>query len=324
LIHYSQGIICKENALIKRGFVERFETYFLNNTEIKLTEKSTDFLEKENIKLVNKKGDDSKCHILPEKLAKKKLFFNEIEKKQLDLISNSLKGQKFVELQKRLESKALPTGVAVLLHGAPGTGKTESVYQIAKATGRGIIKVDISQTKSMWFGESEKIIKKVFTDYEEIRKKSKKCPILFFNEADAVISRRKDTASSNVAQTENAIQNILLEELENFKGILFATTNLADNLDKAFERRFLFKVDFSFPDEIVRANIWKSKLKGFSSSNYSVLANEFSFSGGQIDNIVRKAELFEVVEGRKAHIAEIRNWCGEELINKKNNIKIGF
>ncbi len=100
LIHYSQGIICEENALIKRGFVERFEAHFLNNTEIKLTQQSIDFLEKENIKLLNKKGNESNCLILPEMLAKKKLFYNKTEKNQLDLISNSLKDQKFKELQK--------------------------------------------------------------------------------------------------------------------------------------------------------------------------------------------------------------------------------
>ena len=64
-------------------------------------------------------------------------------------------------------------------------------------------------------------------------------PILLFNEADAVFSKRKDVNNGNVAQTENAIQNIILEEMENLDGILIATTNLADNLDGAFERRFV-------------------------------------------------------------------------------------
>ena len=73
-------------------------------------------------------------------------------------------------MQKRLESKGLPKGVAVLLYGAPGTGKTETVYQLAKKTNRKILHVDIAESKSMWFGESEKIIKKIFTNYRQMCK----------------------------------------------------------------------------------------------------------------------------------------------------------
>ena len=85
----------------------------------------------------------------------------------------------------------MPSGITVLFHGAPGTGKTASTYQIAKNTGRDIMMVDISDTKSMWFGESEKRIKAVFADYNKSLKYSKIAPILVFNEADAVFSKRK-------------------------------------------------------------------------------------------------------------------------------------
>lgn len=160
--------------------------------------------------------------------------------KQLETLKNLLPEEKFVETQKRLKEKGLPEGITVLLHGHPGTGKTEVVNQLAKATNRQIMKVDISQTKSKWFGESEKMIKKIFTDYQNFAKDCDQTPILLFNEADAIISKRKDLNSSNVAQTENALQNIILEELENFAGILMATTNLAENLDSAFDRKISF------------------------------------------------------------------------------------
>jgi SpoVK/Ycf46/Vps4 family AAA+-type ATPase len=75
-------------------------------------------------------------------------------------------------------------------------------------------------------------------DFTNFKKTQKACPILLFNEADAIIGKRKSTDSSSVADSENAIQNVLLEELENFDGILFATSNLVANLDSAFERRF--------------------------------------------------------------------------------------
>ncbi|MBK8674302.1 MAG: AAA family ATPase [Bacteroidetes bacterium] len=133
-------------------------------------------------------------------------------------------------------------GITILLHGKPGTGKTETVYQMAKQTQRNIYRVDISNLK-VWFGESQKIIKKLFDDYYKYMKTQDNIPILFFNEADGVINKRKDSSSSNTAQTENEIQNIILQEMEDFKGILMATTNLIDNIDNAFDRRFLFKLN---------------------------------------------------------------------------------
>jgi SpoVK/Ycf46/Vps4 family AAA+-type ATPase len=90
----------------------------------------------------------------------------------------------------------------------------------------------------------KKIIKQVFKDYKSYAKGLQATPILFFNEADAIIAKRKELNFSNVSDTENRIQNILLEEFENFEGILIATTNLVNNMDNAFERRFLFKVEF--------------------------------------------------------------------------------
>ena len=229
-----------------------------------------------------------------------------------------------IPLQQRMTEKGMPTGIAVLLYGAPGTGKTESVYQMAKQTGRNIMRVEISQTKSMWFGESEKIVKKIFTEYDEYAKQCDKCPILFFNEADAVISKRRENIASNTGQTENTIQNILLEELEKFKGILFATTNLAGNFDKAFERRFLFKIEFSKPEIHIRSQIWKSKLNILSEDDCKVLADKFDFSGGQIDNIVRKCTIAEVLNDSIPQLEQIITYCNEELLFKSEQKRIGY
>ncbi len=93
-----------------------------------------------------------------------------------------------------------------------------------------------------------------------MRKRQSVTPILFFNEADAIIAKRKEATSSNVSDTENRIQNILLEEIENFEGILIATTNLVSKIDTAYERRFLFKIEFQKPSITVKAQIWKSKM----------------------------------------------------------------
>jgi len=243
--------------------------------------------------------------------------------KQLFLLKDLLKDVKFKETQKRLIDKNLPKGITALLHGAPGTGKTEVVKQIARETNRELMKVEISQSKSMWFGESEKIIKRIFTDYKAFSKECEQTPILFFNEADAIISKRREIGKSNIAQTENTIQNIILEELENFDGILIATTNLANNIDSAFERRFLFKIQFQKPDISIRAQIWKLKLPFLDKEECRLLAERFDFSGGQIDNVLRKKEIHEIIYEEKVTLNNLLAFCSEETYANERT-KIGF
>lgn len=175
----------------------------------------------------------------------------------------------------------------------------------------------------MWFGESEKIIKRIFTDYKVFAKECELTPILLFNEADAIISKRREVGNSSIAQTENAIQNIILEELENFEGILIATTNLASNLDSAFERRFLFKIQFQKPDISIRARIWKSKLPFLPLQDCKLLAEKFDFSGGQIDNVLRKNEIHKIIHGEKITLTKLMAFCSEETL-VSNRVKIGF
>ena len=277
-------------------------------------------------------GDDAKNfmekaggrdYFLPEKIVERKLYFSDDLKKQLELLEKSLEDSHFSVLRSRLEEKGMQKGIAALLYGQPGTGKTESVMQMAKATGRAVYHVDISSTKSCWFGESEKLIKDVFKKYEDLCEQSEKSPILLFNEADGIFSKRKDSDSSNVAQTENTIQNIILEEMERLNGILIATTNMADNLDGAFERRFLFKIKFDMPTTEARKSIWLSKMPSLSDEDARVLSEGFSFSGGEIDNIVRKTVIMEVLNGKAPDLKEIKRLCREEKLHG-NRARIGF
>lgn len=317
-------LINKNNNLVKEGWLDVKEAHFFGDAKIELPEKTKEMLEECGIKLyyIDPKSDSI---IYPENILHKELIFNENEKNQFELLRSLLKEENLKNTQERLVQKALPKGVAVLLHGAPGTGKTEMVKQIAKATNRRIMKVEISQTKSMWFGDSEKIIKRIFSDYNNYVKKCKQYPILFFNEADAVIGKRKEVGNSGVGQTENTIQNILLEEIENFEGILIATTNLTNNLDSAFERRFLFKVEFQKPGLAAKAQIWKSKMPYLSKEECELLASKFDFSGGQIDNIVRKNEINEILYGKKVDVTELVEYCKEEILNTKRSLKpVGF
>jgi SpoVK/Ycf46/Vps4 family AAA+-type ATPase len=218
------------------------------------------------------------------------------------------------------------TGFACLFSGGPGTGKTETALQLARRTGRTVFRVDIADTKSMWFGESEKRIKQVFTRYQRVAKNAALAPILLFNEADAVIGKRQnlDGNARGPAQTENAIQNIILEQLENLTGILIATTNLAANMDSAFERRFLYKVDFEKPTAETRKNIWRSQLKQLSGEDAAALAARFEFSGGQIENIARKAAVFRILHGEAPPLAQLIAYCKDEATAGNNAKPIGF
>jgi SpoVK/Ycf46/Vps4 family AAA+-type ATPase len=119
--------------------------------------------------------------------------------------------------------------------------------------------VDISEIRDKYVGESEKRLKAVFETYRNSIKHFEQVPILLFNESDALIGKRINVNNS-VDQMNNAMQNIILQELEDFRGILMATTNLTSNLDEAFERRFLFKIKYAKPSMGAKKSIWKSKL----------------------------------------------------------------
>jgi SpoVK/Ycf46/Vps4 family AAA+-type ATPase len=221
----------------------------------------------------------------------------------------------------------MKTGFACLFCGPPGTGKTETAYQIARVTGRDIMPVDIADTKSMWFGESEKKIKAIFDRYQSIVKKNKGVPILLFNEADAVLGKRQELGETRrgPAQTENAIQNIILQEMENLSGgILIATTNMAGNFDKAFERRFLYKIEFEKPDLSAKAAIWRDMISGLAGDTADTLSHRFDFSGGQIENVARKAAISNLLHSTEPALEKLITFCEEELLDPCGSRPIGF
>jgi SpoVK/Ycf46/Vps4 family AAA+-type ATPase len=163
----------------------------------------------------------------------------------------------------------------------------------------------------------------VFDDYRREVERSKVAPILLSNEADGVFASRKENGYSDVDQTENAIQNIILQELEVLNGILIATTNLTKNLDKAFERRFLYKIEFHKPCKEAKKNIWKDKIVKLNNKEAELLSGKYDLSGGQIDNIAKKYLMKVILENAKPDLAEIEAYCSEENSLTKQN-KIGF
>lgn len=300
-------------------------SFFGKRTKLILTDRGKELYFGEDARFFVEKIDDKEL-IRASGIREKRLFFSPEEQEQLSLVGNVLNEENYRALVDRLEAKSLPRGIAVLLYGEPGTGKTESVMQWARQSGRDIVHVDISASKSMWYGESEKIVKQIFTRYRSICKHSAQKPILLFNEADALFSTRQNlTGRGSTDQTENTIQNIILEEMETLDGILIATTNLVDNLDKAFERRFLFKIRFNKPSVEAKRNIWLDKLPVLTDEQATRLAATYNFSGGEIDNIVRKVTLTEVVDGTAPSWENLIRICNEEKIGRGGSSgKIGF
>ena len=260
-----------------------------------------------------------------EEITPKKLFYGDKINKQIDELGKLLDDAQYKEIRKRMKDTGFRCGFTCLFYGAPGTGKTETVLQLARRTGRDIVQVNISQIKSMWIGESEKNIKQVFDNY---RTKVRECditPILLFNEADAIIGIRKEGAERAIDKMENSIQNIILQEMETLDGILIATTNLAQNMDKAFERRFLYKIEFEKPTIEARMCMWHEMIPVLKEEETRILANKYDFSGGQIENIARHYTIANILHGESDNVIDtLSAYCDSERLNAKEIRKIGF
>ena len=313
-----------EHKLMTKKIIEhRCEDGIADTTRYKLTESAKRTLLAEmKIDASTEKLSDV---IDPRTLTQKQLFFPKDIQRQVDELGSFLQPENLQKIQERMKEKGFRNGFACLFYGGPGTGKTETVYQLARQTGRSIMVVDVPRIKSKWVGESEKNIKALFDRYREQVKRAKVTPILLFNEADAIIGIRKNGASSAVDKMENSIQNIILQEMETLDGIMIATTNLQQNLDKAFERRFLYKIKFDKPTVEARAHIWHSMIPELSEMDVHTLASKYDFSGGQIENIARHYAIDAILHGKSEDVLPMLiQHCDNERLDEKNSRKIGF
>ena len=324
--NFLEKILKEELDIFKDKLVqlEVRSTFFDSSSDVELTTKAIALLlqSKDKNKKQEFKSQFTK-HIKYTTL-KKEIFLDEKIAKDIDQLKNACSSKNFNKIIRDLKKANLPTGIVSILYGYPGTGKTASVYEIAKLTKRDVLQVDISSIQSKWVGESEKNTKAIFTEYKRACELLKTKPILLFNEADAIISKRLDVTDA-IGQMNNTMQNILLEELENFEGIFMATTNLIDNMDDAFSRRFLNKIKFDRPTAKTRAYIWKSKLKDLDDKTYEKLST-YDLSGGQIENVSRKYLINKILNQKEFDYNEILNYIKEEIEFKKvdGEVKMGF
>ena len=313
-----------EHALMKSNLIEHCaEDGLANTSRVGITDHAKQTLLSE-FKITNREENVSNL-LKHNDLQEKKLFYNDNMKGNVDEIESLLSPKKYSEIVERMKRSGFRQGFACLFYGAAGTGKTETVYQLARHTGRDIMMVDVPQIKSKWVGDSEKNIKAVFDRYREAVKRCKLAPILLFNEADAIFGVRKNGAENAVDKMENTVQNIILQEMEQLQGILIATTNLECNLDSAFERRFLYKLRFERPDTDVRAKIWQSMIKGLRKNDALTLAERYELSGGQIENVARKHTINDILFGRKQKLVDtLAEYCENERLEPNQLPRIGF
>ena len=258
--------------------------------------------------------------------APKQLYYAPHVQSQIDRLTELLQPEQFKHVTERLSVNGMRKGFACLFYGSPGTGKTETVNQLARRTGRDVLMVDVTQIKSCWVGESEQNIKALFDRYRKCVKEMEVAPILLFNEADAVLGIRQEGAQKAVDKMENSIQNIILQEMETLEGIMIATTNLTCNLDKAFERRFIYKIEFERPTLEAKQQIWKTMIPALSDELARTLAKDYDLSGGQIENVARKRTVELILSGNEPSEKQIREYCMGEILNSRQEkrAKIGF
>ena len=318
---FMQKIYQNEFKIIKDKILEISEDgRFINDPEIEVNK--TFYLKLFKVKKQKKEFTSTLVKYIPHKKINQTVFLDEKIKKDIDLIAKTIDKKNYKNIAKKLKQYNLSSGIVALLYGYPGTGKTATAYYLSKVSKRDILQVDISNIRDKFVGESEKRLKAIFKEYQRAKDELKHEPILLFNEADGLIGKRMDTRNS-VDVMNNVMQNILLEELEKFDGIFIATTNLIENMDDAFNRRFLYKIEYHKPSINVRKNIWLNRLP--QSNEFIDEIIHYELTGGQIENVARKILLDSILNQKEIKVNDVKRVIEKEIgFKSENNINLGF
>lgn len=317
---FRDSIANKTSMLIMNDLLLKAEDGFVFDEFVGLTEKAIHALFQKESNKAKKKTFSTATILQPEDIFLEELFYNESELSQINTIEKILSKEKHQLVVNHLAENGLGKGISILFNGFSGTGKTATAKRLAKTTNRPLFCVDVEKIANKWIGDSEKNTKKIFDEYYEFSNQCELTPILFFNE-DSIFSKRVEVGHSS-DRTHNSMQNILLEQMEEFSGISIVTSNHAEKLDKAFERRFLYKVEFEKPTKETQYNLLSNAFQNISKETINTVLEEYSFTGGQIYNIKKKYIMQCIIDDEDLESLFIR-LCKEE-IKTTTNTKIGF
>lgn len=243
---------------------------------------------------------------------------------QLNRIVTATRSDKYSKVVKEMRSQGFRNGLTMLFYGPPGTGKTEFALQLAKRNKLDFLSVDYSKLDGSFFGEGPRAIKELFRSFSLCAAISSRPPIMFLDEADAIFTKRVSVVHASDKES-NTVTNIILDEMNRFSGILIAATNHLENISSAMNRRFLFKQEFSLPDSLTRAIIWKKKIPWINSKETEILAQRYSFSAGIMDNVASICVLEKVLTGETPPFSFIEEQCKGQVVGKGDVMpKIGF
>ncbi len=206
--------------------------------------------------------------------------------------------------------------MVLLFSGAPGTGKTFAAEGMAGTLGRNMLVTDIGKLLSKWVGESEQSVIGLFAEYDRLCRDASAPPVLLLNECDQFFLRRSTGEHRAVDRMYHQMQNLFLEHLERFPGVLIATTNLTGVLDEAFSRRFDEKIEFPLPDARLRLALWEAQIPPTvpcaGDVDLELLAERYVFSGGRIALAASNALRRAAIRGDELRMSDLLTCCERE------------
>lgn len=186
------------------------------------------------------------------------------------------------------------SGLAVNLYGPPGTGKTMAAHAITSALEKQMICVDYAEIESKYVGETSKNLSRLFQTAKE------QDAVIFFDEADALLSKRVTNMTSATDVSVNQTRSVLLNLLNQYQGVILFATNFIQNFDAAFLRRIKYHIPFHLPDEAMRERLWRMYIpeKMPCRADCGDLARKFpGVSGSDIANAVFAAAVGAARDG---------------------------
>lgn len=209
-------------------------------------------------------------------------------------------------------------GISALFYGPPGTGKTMASQVIARELGMDLYRVDISRMMSKYIGETQKHMSQLFTWAKDSN------ALLFFDEADALFHRRTEVSDANDRHANSEVAH-LLQQLEEYEGVVILATNLKENIDEAFKRRIKCMVGFKMPDKEIRRKLWNQMLPGQAPVEENLVldffAEQFELSGSEIKEVIMQAAFLAAAQG--SCIGNSQIWKALEICYEKYGRRLG-